>query len=113
MSYSLVAALVLALFCNVYLLLLLWSGGTHGDAALQATDKPAKLETLTSIKQVQPKISLNDLKSYVNASRRLAIDKRTKSLLSLLQKIQRELVPRNVTSAELIQKTKQVFITIS
>ncbi len=103
-------ALAVALLCNVYLVFLLWSGGQNNEEYhYDLTPLPITVQPEAPINLVNS-VSLNliYLKSILNTSK-LVSRSRSKSLISMINKLKRELQPRGEETSIVISSSAKVI----
>lgn len=110
-SLGLVTALAVALLCNVYLIFLLWSGEKieyqHVTTSSSVTVKPE-----ASINLMISQLNSEHLKVLLNTTKRLKRNP-SRSLVSVMNKLKRELKARgSYSTGEMIQSSQQV-VTLS
>ena len=107
-SAGLVTALAVALICNIYLVFLLWSGEQNDEYHNELTPSPVIIQPEAPINLMNSGLNLRYLKSMLNTSK-LITRSRSKSLISMMNKLKRELKARGEKSENIISSSSKVI----
>lgn len=112
LSLGLVAALAIALLCNVYLVILIWSNAGQNQQVMTDVGSIHVGElfqsNLASIKIVNYSLNVESLTLMLNPDRYLAIRKPEKSVISLKNSIKRLLKSRGELTENLLASIEKV-----
>ena len=118
LSLGLVVALAIALFCNIYLVVLIWSASSGQTQVLNDVETASssvhvsKQESkLASINHVNYSLNVQSLTLLLNPAKRL-VRKPDKSVISLVNSIKRQLKPRGELTKNLLASVDKVSIEI-
>ena len=110
-SFGLVTALAVAILCNIYLVFLLWTGGQQSDYHYhyEFTEPPTIISQKAPIKLKDSGLNLNYLKIMLNSSRNNVNKINRRSVISLMNKLKRELKSRGAKTADTLSTSAKVI----
>lgn len=113
-SFGLVTALALAVLCNIYLVFLLWTGGQSDYHYYELTARPlviSQKEEIT-IKILNSGLNLSYLIAMFNSSTKHVHTTSSRSLISVMNKLKRELKSRGSKPADFLGHSAMVMFQL-
>jgi hypothetical protein len=108
-SFGLVTALAVAILCNIYLVFLLWTGGQQSDNyRYEFTEPPTIISQKAPIKLKDSGLNLYYLKTMLNSSTNNVDKISSRSVISLMNKLKRELKSRGAKTADTLSTSAKV-----
>ncbi|KAI9564449.1 hypothetical protein GHT06_008188 [Daphnia sinensis] len=105
-SVGLVTALAVAVLCNIYLVFLLWTGGQSGYSHYELITRPViSQKEEVPINSTNSGLNLSYLKAMFNSSTKHIHNLGSRSLTSVMNKLQRELKSRGEKAADIISRS--------